>query len=254
MKKSLSILLVFLLVCFSIAPTVALAEDTGTINRYYFLVPNGSNGIPHQEGGYAHSWYTDNSTILFNAMTNDSEYIIFPTQTDDDEDVCYVDVDENVVVSYWTNGVDCTARTVDFGTEYYDPGESDMYPDGLDSFDGMIYVIDPNLLTFGPVDLSFQYWDGEWYYYYGDGCYGITENGNVSDCMRGDHKHIMIGDVDGDKGVSVFDVTAIQRYLAEYETLDETQMIVADADKNGVVNIFDATHIQRYLAEIIETI
>ena len=62
---------------------------------------------------------------------------------------------------------------------------------------------------------------------------------------------VMIGDVDGDGVVNVFDVTAIQRYIAKYITFDNRQMIAADADKDGVINIYDATHIQRYLAKYI---
>ena len=63
----------------------------------------------------------------------------------------------------------------------------------------------------------------------------------------------VVGDVDGDGELSIFDATAIQRHLAGISTLD------ADAVKRGMVDgddelsIFDATAIQRKLAGIIKS-
>lgn len=56
------------------------------------------------------------------------------------------------------------------------------------------------------------------------------------------------GDADLDGIANIFDVTHIQRYLAEYLTEDEINITLADCDLDGVVNIFDATYIQKYLA------
>lgn len=57
---------------------------------------------------------------------------------------------------------------------------------------------------------------------------------------------VLRGDADGDGGVTISDVTAIQRKLSSLSTpsLDER---AADVDGDGV-NITDATMIQRYLA------
>lgn len=57
----------------------------------------------------------------------------------------------------------------------------------------------------------------------------------------------LLGDADCDGDIRIFDVTCIQRYLADLDrmTIYETN---ADVDNDGEVTIFDATGIQRYLA------
>lgn len=62
---------------------------------------------------------------------------------------------------------------------------------------------------------------------------------------------VMIGDVDNDGKITIFDVTELQRYLAKYFQLDERAMIAADTDKDNKISIFDATTIQLYLAKYI---
>lgn len=59
----------------------------------------------------------------------------------------------------------------------------------------------------------------------------------------------ILGDVNEDGKVSVSDVTAIQRYLADVGTLTLSQMLAADVNGDGQVTIEDATHLQMYLAE-----
>ncbi len=63
---------------------------------------------------------------------------------------------------------------------------------------------------------------------------------------------LLMGDVNGDGQINIFDVTYIQCYIAEwekYKVLDERQIIVADTTFDGRINIFDATRIQMYIAE-----
>lgn len=60
---------------------------------------------------------------------------------------------------------------------------------------------------------------------------------------------VKLGDVGGDDSVYINDVTAIQRYLAELETLEGIYLHAADANQDGTVDIADATSIQMYLAE-----
>ncbi len=57
----------------------------------------------------------------------------------------------------------------------------------------------------------------------------------------------ILGDVDGDDEVNAYDVTFIQRYIADMsvKSFDEQ---AADADGDGDVTAFDVTFIQRYLA------
>lgn len=57
------------------------------------------------------------------------------------------------------------------------------------------------------------------------------------------------GDANLDGKVNINDVTAIQRYIAEFENLNRPALVLADVNHNGTVSIDDATTIQRYLAE-----
>ena len=59
----------------------------------------------------------------------------------------------------------------------------------------------------------------------------------------------VLGDSNADGSVSINDVTLIQQYLAELETLEGTCHCAADANQDGTVDIEDATVIQLYLAE-----
>ena len=58
---------------------------------------------------------------------------------------------------------------------------------------------------------------------------------------------ILYGDVDLDKRVSSNDITLIQKYCAKIVDLTETQLYAADVNGDGVVSIFDTSAIQRYL-------
>ena len=60
---------------------------------------------------------------------------------------------------------------------------------------------------------------------------------------------VKLGDASGDGSVNINDVTTIQRYLAELETLEGIYLHAADANQDGTVDIADATAIQMYLAE-----
>ena len=59
---------------------------------------------------------------------------------------------------------------------------------------------------------------------------------------------LILGDVDGDGLVSVFDATRIQRWLAGLDQIDDQHKLCADVDGDGDVTVFDATVIQRWIA------
>ena len=61
----------------------------------------------------------------------------------------------------------------------------------------------------------------------------------------------LLGDTNSDNKLSISDVTAIQRQLAELE--DTPDGFAADADRQGNVTINDATVIQQYLAEFTDS-
>ena len=62
------------------------------------------------------------------------------------------------------------------------------------------------------------------------------------------YSDIILGDADGDGKVSIKDVTAVQRHVAEFENVANEK--AADVNRDGVITIDDATIIQRYLAEM----
>lgn len=61
--------------------------------------------------------------------------------------------------------------------------------------------------------------------------------------------NVLLGDANGDGAVNINDVTTIQRYLAELETIEGIYLRAADVNQDGTVDIADATAIQMYLAE-----
>ncbi len=59
----------------------------------------------------------------------------------------------------------------------------------------------------------------------------------------------VLGDTNLDGKITISDVTAIQRHLAELELFSDEQLVLADTNGDGIVDINDATHLQKYLAE-----
>ena len=187
-------------------------------NRYYFLMPDGTNGekgdddTRDHEGfryslyydEYAPSWYnkyTNSAGIYwFDSGIADPEYWPgYTMEPSDTENVYYADVPKEVTTIIFNNNVN-SGMDPDFDIyysshqsgsipcEFYYAGESPNYPDGLDSFDNMIFVIDPDLNSSFESYPSIS-WGGEWYYYYGDGCYGFEKDGDSTNCLRDDHNH-----------------------------------------------------------------
>ena len=57
---------------------------------------------------------------------------------------------------------------------------------------------------------------------------------------------MLIGDTDLDGNITISDVTAIQRHIAELDIFTDEQIALADTNGDGVINITDATHLQMY--------
>ena len=64
---------------------------------------------------------------------------------------------------------------------------------------------------------------------------------------------VIWGDINFDSTVSIFDVTTIQRMLAEIKCNNVLDVIndetLLDINKDGTFSVFDATELQKYLAE-----
>ncbi len=61
----------------------------------------------------------------------------------------------------------------------------------------------------------------------------------------------ILGDANQDGKVNIKDATAIQKHIAQLETLTDTGLVLADVDASNDVNIKDATAIQKYIAGIV---
>ena len=109
-------------------------------------------------------------------------------------------------------------------------------------FDNNLYSIsDDNTITYG---------SGK--YYIGALAEGVDEDA----LQKAEYHHIgsestdmLIGDTDLDGNITISDVTAIQRHIAELDIFTDEQIALADTNGDGVINITDATHLQKYLAE-----
>ena len=62
----------------------------------------------------------------------------------------------------------------------------------------------------------------------------------------------IMGDVDLNGRVNIFDVTVIQRAGIEMKTLSDWQQTLGDVNGDGRVSILDATCVQRYIAEFTD--
>jgi len=185
-KKLMSVILVAVLVLsmgtMAMASVSAdeLPEKPDGYNRYYFYMPE--------------SWLNDYATTAgiywwegTDACTSWPGYEAKPTSV---EGVYYYDVCQDVTMIIWNNAIDggtdpsaeiytAAYQIKDLGCEYYDPDESVNYPNGTDSFDEMIYVVDESKTDVNGFSGKSTF-AGEWFYYYGNGEYGFTpEKGDV---------------------------------------------------------------------------
>ncbi len=155
-------------------------------NRYYFYMP--------EDWLNAYTAKTGNTAGIYwwEGTNSHKSWPGIPAKKGDVEGVYYYDVPKDVTTIIWNNYLDggadveqpvykMAAQTVNIGTEYYDPFESDLYPYGTENFDGMIYVtMHEQISTCCSFNGSLQCM-GEWFYYYGNGEYGTAP-------VRGDSK------------------------------------------------------------------
>ncbi len=177
-KKFISILLAMLMLTSLLTANVSAtqSESLPTVqegyNRYYFLMPE--------------NWYnehTDTAGIYWWEGTDACEsWPGYKAYRADGENIYYYDVPKDVTTIIWNNYLDDNSnmndpmygfakQTINIGSEYYSPGESEHIPEGTTSFDGMIFIIDPNKLGSWYDDTKGY---GDWFFYYGNGEYGTT--------------------------------------------------------------------------------
>lgn len=205
--------------------TTPTVNDIVECNRYYFLMPD--------------EWYTeytDNAGIYWWEGTNAlSEWPGMKANKADSENVYYYDVPKDVTTIIWNNYLDLLMEDKE-SVMHLDYQTVNITMSSPDEYEGMIYVINPNLTTENPFNNKKVY-EGDWYKYLGNGEYEATD---------------ILGDANEDNELNIKDATIIQKHLANILTLSERSKILADFNDSGDVNIKDATAIQKHLAGIAE--
>ena len=239
------------------------------------MMPDGKNSNTSSDGEFAPSWYsehTDTASVFW--WEHDFSPQTFPGYTmenGDTENIFYADIPDFVTTLIFNNNVSFSymeedlyrkynKQTVNVPCEYYDAGESDNYPYGTDSFDNMIYVLQKREISTPVIPSDDNHLIGEWYYYYGNGCFGTEKGGNSKDCIHPSHfdkngKHIvegyLLGDADDDGILSVMDATYIQMALVGLKSFDDFKSeFIADIDKDKSPSVMDATIIQKSIAKL----
>lgn len=254
----------------STEPAESTYDEALLTNRYYFYMPE----IWYQSGTAGIYWWEGSDCP--------EGWPGYQAKKADAEGVYYFDVPKDVSVIIWNNFIDGGAdpqaeiyklaqQTFNISCAYYEAGDSETYPNGLESFDNMIFVVD--LMT-SVSDISGKHtYEGEWYYYYGSGEYGLAPTKAEADRVYSDSYltdsltpsddeepsntlppvdfEFSIGDVNMDSKVNIKDVTMIQKYTAKLLELDDNKLILADFNADGIVNIKDATAIQKKIAGLI---
>lgn len=153
--------------------------------RYFFAMPK--------------DWYTFNNATACAYWWDGTDKCVdwqhsyqmrsTPLTLEDGSHVYYIDLGETVAGAVLNNGIDGGAKaaegekpspnwgknfqTTDLKLEGYLANDSDTYPEGLKTFDNMIYVIDPSKVSVNETSGATTY-GGEWYYLHADGKYDTT--------------------------------------------------------------------------------
>lgn len=264
----------------SAAEAVAAYEaENGEVetHRYYFQMPDGVHGQRGSDGTtVAGTWYNEYTTgaavYWWGGPAACDAWAGYKAElADAEQHIYYADVPADVVCFIWNNGVDggkddsqpyfkCAAQTVDIASEYPDPGEYISIPEGADSFENCIFIINPDAISISDYS-EMPTCGGTWYFYYGNGCYGSYAEGSshftsVEDnCLNPDHNHsapaYVRGDYNNNGDVEIMDATKVQRFCAELDEKPEEAFLKGvDADGDGDLTVMDATRIQRFLAEL----
>ena len=256
--------------------------ETVATCRYYFQMPDGVHGRRDELGGVCESWYNEYSQGAGVYWWGD-----FPAACeswpgyranveDAEQGIWYVDMPAEVEVFFWNNRVDGgtdqlqpiysqAAASPDVFCESAGPGEYDSMPEGCENMDHCIFVLTPDIST----DVYYKWHSyGEWYFYYGDGCYGMYAKDSehftdiAHNCCNPDHfdahgNHTgfaasLRGDYDWDNSITVMDATRVQNIIAVLFTGSNPAHIVnADTDNDKELTIMDATRIQLVVAELL---
>lgn len=195
-KKVISLLLaVMLTASMIVVAAISVSADTDDEGSY---VPSEGTETYHIYFCKPDDWenkYTSDAGVYWeNGSDTPSAWPGYSARNADIKNVYCSDVPTDVDKVIWNNALKGTDdptnpeyklayRTTDINFKGYNKGESDYYPNGVESFDNMIYIIDPEFTSENDKDeLIFT---GEWFYYYGNGEYGNAPK--KADLKAGDY-------------------------------------------------------------------
>ena len=268
----------------AIAQYEAETGETVATHKYYFQMPDGKLGMRNDQGEPNESWYNafDHGACIYwwgdvPCGCGASDWPGYSgTVEDDDQHIYSAEVPAEAINIIWNNGVFLTpdsqqaydpniCQTINIPCEYAEPGEFDTIPEGCDSFDECIFILQPYVEYHS--ELHNKMFDGTWYFYYGDGCYGMYAENSPNfksvdkNCCNPDHfdaegNHIGYvpetverGDYDKDGDITIIDATRAQRILAELTPRPSKSFLQSvDADGDKELTIMDATRIQNVIA------
>ena len=182
-KKVISLLLaVMLTASMIVVAAISVSADTDDEGSY---VPSEGTETYHiyfcKPDDWENKYTSDTGVYWENGSETPSAWPGYSARNADIKNVYCSDVPTDVDKVIWNNALSGTDdptnpeyklayRTTDINFKGYEKGESDYYPDGVESFDNMIYIINPEFTSENDKDeLIFA---GEWFYYYGNGEYG----------------------------------------------------------------------------------
>ena len=195
-KKVISLLLaVMLTAAMIVVAAISVSADTDDEGSY---VPSEGTETYHIYFCKPDDWenkYTSDAGVYWeNGSDTPSAWPGYSARNADIKNVYCSDVPTDVDKVIWNNALKGTDdptnpeyklayRTTNINFKGYEKGESDYYPNGVESFDNMIYIINPEFTSENDKDeLIFT---GEWFYYYGNGEYGNAPK--KADLKAGDY-------------------------------------------------------------------
>lgn len=180
-------------VCHNLTDIVTSTEGTKT---YYFYMPeewknqyndNYSEANPVYAAGIY--WWENTLNCKENLDKDGNDWPGYCVTETVAPNVYVAHVPSDVTTIVWNNlvngGMDNTLpvytaaiQTSNVPSEYFDANDAmdsyGFFPEGTTTFDGMIFVCDPNAIAINEFNGKATY-KGSWLYYYGDGKYGLQK-------------------------------------------------------------------------------
>lgn len=230
--------------------------------RYYFYMPqNWENEYTTTTGAYwwegtdaCPSWQdmykikeTENENIFYIDAPQDVTKIIFNNYVDGGEDP----EAGQYTKAAQTTDITCVNSDGDEAWGYWPeadgfPADNELYPEGIQDFNNMIYVIDSGRIEINELNQK-QTCVGQWYYYYGNGEYGYEPVKGDGAVYNTEYMSFEKALEDKEKGVKPEptepDTTAATTEAVETTTSEEATTAPAPVSKpaltvNATSNIF----------------